>query len=417
MKKKCYEDKDNQIILDNIEIFNDYHNKLNIDSLIVNDNYEIFIPVTINICLTNSKYLIDFIKYSKYIVDVLNEGFSGNINNKYKSTEYSEEFFSIISNSKEYGKIIHNYINYKFDSKIRFYLNSIVYYNKNFEVEFTDVNTELLIKKFYKQGFNIKDEHKLNLNINIVKFNCMTLGVSTFPWNELILNKSDYPMFIFIDYKTIHPDLSSSKFNNSRTVIHETGHIFGLKHIFNNNPDSLNCYKIILGQKFFNKIFIESNYDEKKILTNSNSNSNSKINIPDNNKLYPDIIDQDEPTIKNPIEKKCFVLKDNIPINFACFMDYSPDEVLTHFTLSQCKIMRTIIYIYKNYLIKNSEEYYKNNKKKVKLYLPKGYIIDFKDKKYSPISTAFIDKEFIYKLSFKDGLSYSIYNNPKIIDK
>jgi hypothetical protein len=80
--------------------------------------------------------------------------------------------------------------------------------------------------------------------------------------------------------------------------------------------------------------------------------------------------------------------------------------------------MRTIIYIYKNYLIKNSEEYHKNyNKKKVKLYLPKGYIIDFKDKKYSPISTAFIDKEFIYKLSFKDGLSYSIYNNPKIIDK
>ena len=95
-------------------------------------------------------------------------------------------------------------------------------------------------------------------------------------------------------------------------------------------------------------------------------------------------------------------------------MDYSPDEVLTHFTLSQCKIMRTIIYIYKNYLIKNSKKYQKN---KTKLYLPKGYIINFKDKKFSINSTVFIDKEFIYQLSFKDDLSYSIKNNPKIIDK
>ena len=403
MKKKCYEDKDNKLILDNIEIFNNYHKNFNTDSILINDNFEIFIPVTINICLTNSKYSIDFIKYSKYIIDVLNEGFSGNIKNKYKSPEYSEEFFSIISNNIEHGKIIHSYINYKFDSKIRFYLDSIVYYNKNFEIEFTDVNTELLIENFYKQGFNIKDENKLNLNINIIKFNCMTLGVSTFPWNQIILNKLDYPMFVFIDYKTIHPDLSTCKFNNSRTIIHEVGHVFGLKHIFKNNSNGLDCYKIILDHFCYNNIFTCLNCQEKSIGTDSN-----------NIQLYPDVIAQHEPTIKNPIERKQFILNNNIPINFACFMDYSPDEVLTHFTLSQCKIMRTIIYIYKNYLIKNSEKYQKN---KTKLYLPEGYIINFKDKKFSIKSTAFVDKEFIYQISFKENLLYSIKNNPKIIDK
>jgi hypothetical protein len=405
MKKKCYEDKDNKLILDNIENFNNYHKKFNTDNLLIDNNFEIFIPITINICLTNSKYSVDFIKYSKYIVDVLNEGYSGNIKNKYKSPEYSEEFFSIISNNIEHGKIIHNYINYKFDSKIRFYLDSIVYYNKNFEIEFTDVDTELLIDNFYKQGFNIKNEHKLNLNINIVKFTCMTLGVSTFPWNQIILNKTDYPMFVFIDYKTIHPDLSTCKFNNSRTIIHEVGHIFGLKHIFKNNSNALDCYKIMLGNSFYNDIFTNPNYKENTILSESNIFQ-----------LYPDVIGQHEPTIKNPIEKKQFILNNNIPINFACFMDYSPDEVLTHFTLSQCKIMRTIIYIYKNYLIKNSEKH-KNKFNKTKLYLPEGYIINFKDKKFSISSTPFIDKEFIYQISFKENLSYSIKNNPKIVDK
>ena len=416
MKKRCFIDKDNKAILDNQNIFTESHKNSNTDNLTIDNNLKIIIPVTINICLTNSKYSVDFIKYSKHIIDVLNEGFSGNIKNKYKSSEYSEEFFSIISNNIEHGKIIHSYINYKFDSKIRFYLDSIVYFNKNFEIEFTNTNTELLIENFYKQGFNIKDEHKFNLNINIVKFNCMTLGVSTFPWNQIILNKSDYPMFVFIDYKTIHPDLSENKFNNSRTIIHETGHIFGLKHIFKNNIDSTNCYKILLGNKLFNDIFKDSQYDNTFCLPCLN-NSNNLNNI-DENKLYPDITSQLEPTIKNPIEKQLFTInKYNIPVNFACFMDYSPDDVLTHFTLSQCKIMRTIIYIYKYYLINYSKKFKKNNKNKTNLFLPPGHTINYKSDKFSLNCNIIDSNDYIYKVLFKENLDYNIKKNPKILNK
>lgn len=438
MKKRCYEDKDNKLILENKELFQNYHNKIFIDNINIDDNLIIIIPVTINICLTNSKYSIDFIKYSKYIIDVLNQGFSGTIKNKYKSPEYSETFFSIIANNQKYGKIIYDYINYKFDSNIRFKLDSIIYHNKNFETEFSNADTELLLNNFIKQGFIIKNEHMQNLHINIIKFNCTTLGVSTFPWNSILNNNSNlinYPMQVFIDYKTIHPDLSSSKFNNSRTIIHEVGHIFGLKHVFNGNIDTLETYKIILGNKFFYNIF--NCFKSNKInLENSNCDSipcislvkNEVQNIIDNiigvdnteNNLniYPDIIGQKNPTIKNPIEKKKFVINDDIPVNFACFMDYSPDEVLTHFTLSQCKIMRTIIYIYKNYLINFSEKNKNYEFDKINLYLPDGYIVNFKkNKKFSLSSTAFSLKQFIYPLNFKDNFNYSIKNKPKIIEK
>ncbi len=421
MRKRCFIDKDNKSILDNQNIFNKYHQTNKTDNLDIDDNLKIIIPVTINICLTTEKYSIDFIKYSKHLINVLNDGFSGKIKNKYKSTEYSETFFSILANNIEHGKIIYNYINYKFDSKIRFYLDSIVYHNKNFEIEFVDTNTNLLVENFYSQGFKIRNQHKQNLNINIIKFNCSTLGVSTFPWENLISNNNynnynnyNNLMFVFIDYKTIHPDLSDIKFNNSRTLIHESGHVFGLKHIFKNNIDSTNCYKILLGNKIFNDIFYNYQYENSFCIQCSINSTNS--NIFDENKLYPDITSQLEPTIKNPIEIQIFVTnKYNIPVNFACFMDYSPDEVLTHFTLSQCKIMRAIIYIYKYYLIKYSKDFKKNKKNKTNLFLPPGLTISYNSEKLALNYNIIDSNNYVYKVVFKDNLDYTIKKNPKII--
>ncbi len=419
MGKKCFIDKDNNSILDNQNIFTEYHKNSNTDNLEIDDNLKIIIPVTINICLNTTKYSIDFVKYSKHIINVLNDGFSGEIKNKYKSSEYTETFFSILSNNIEHGKIIHNYINYKFDSNIRFYLDSIVYHDKNFEIEFIDSNTNLLVNNFFSQGFKIRDQHKPNLNINIVKFNCLTLGVSTFPWQNLIQtnvdssNNKNNLMFIFVDYKTIHPDLSENKFNNSRTIIHESGHIFGLKHIFKNNIDSTNCYKILLGNKLFNDIFNDSQYNNTFCQPCLNN-----LNNFDENKLYPDITSQLEPTVKNPIEKKLFTInKYNIPVNFACFMDYSPDDVLTHFTHSQCKIMRAIIYIYKYYLINYSKKFKKNNKNKTTLFLPPGHTINYKSDKLSLNYNIIDSNDYVYKVVFKDNLDYNIKKNPKIFNK
>ena len=67
MKKRCFVDKDNKSILDNQNIFTEYHKNSNTDNLTIDNNLKIIIPVTINICLTTSKYSIDFIKYSKYM--------------------------------------------------------------------------------------------------------------------------------------------------------------------------------------------------------------------------------------------------------------------------------------------------------------------------------------------------------------
>ncbi len=229
-------------------------------------------------------------------------------------------------------------------------------------------------------------------------------------------------MFVFIDYKTIHPDLSNIKFNNSRTLIHESGHVLGLKHIFKNNIDSTNCYKILLGNKIFNYIFYNYQYENSFCIqcsTNSTNLTNSiNSNIFDENKLYPDITSQLEPTTKDPIEKQLFVInKYNIPVNFACFMDYSPDDVQTHFTLSQCKIMRAIIYIYKYYLINYSKKFKKNNKNKTNLFLPPGHTINYKSDKLSLNYNIIDSNDYVYKVVFKDNLDYNIKKNPKIFNK
>jgi hypothetical protein len=72
--------------------------------------------------------------------------------------------------------------------------------------------------------------------------------------------------------------------------------------------------------------------------------------------LYNDIPYQKEPTLTNPIETNIYQIINNNLCNFCCFMDYSPDDVLTHFTESQKRIMHYFIIIFKSYLIKNSKK-------------------------------------------------------------
>ena len=393
---KCSDIIDNKIIIDNKEIFDKIHRK-NKDKYLKYDFDDLInIPVVINICLTYSDYSIDFIKYCNYLIKILNDGFGGKIDSKYKNPEYSQEYFSQLVGSEPNGKIIYDYINYKFDTKIRFHLKSIEYFDKNFEYNFlkNKTSTEELIKNFYLNGFTIKSENKNCLNINLVKFSCDTLGVSTFPWIKHILKINNYPMLVFIDYKTINPEISSNKFNKCRTLIHEVGHVFGLKHIFGCKPDSILSYKFILGETIFKNIFG----------TNTDENNNSII------KLYPDIPIQKKPTLINPIEKNKFDIYKDIPVNFACFMDYSPDEVLTHFTNSQILIMRNIINIYKPKLI-TKYKFYKE--KYIKLYLPEGYIIDKSSDKFL-IKKLKEHKNYEYKISYFDN-QYLISNEYKII--
>jgi hypothetical protein len=383
MINKCDDNIDNNLIIKNKQIFKNLHKKNYINYYKLDFDDLIIIPVTINICLSISKYNFDFIKYSKYIIDTLNDGFSGNINCKYKSSEYSIEYFSNLLSSEINGKIIYDYINCNFDTRIRFYLQSIEYFNKNFEYTFTNSNNiNDLINSFYNNGFTIKNENKQNLLINIMKFNCSTLGISNFPWSDYISNNQ--PMMVFIDYNTIHPEISNTKYtkyNKSRTIIHEVGHILGLKHIFSNTMDSLQSYKIILGKQFFNEIF---NFTPEY----------------DTNYLYPDIICEKKPNIIDPILKNNFKFINYIPVNFCCFMDYSPDDVLTHFTKSQILIMRTIINIYKPNLVKNSFKYINKicNSSTI-LSLSVGKIINFNKNKLSFKSIS-VNKSFNYKITY-----------------
>ena len=403
MKIKCCEDKDNKLIIDNKDFFDTYHSENNSKYFDIEYDNLIVIPVIIHICVTKSKSSIDILKYCKHTIDTLNSGFSGKIKNKYKSDssdKYNVEYFSKICGSEKNGKIIYDYINYKFDTKIRFYLETIEYHNKNFTTDFTNPNTEALIDNFYKEGFVIKEEYKQKLNIIVINFTCSTLGISTFPWMRYVLNKNIEEMFVFLDYKCVHPDLSNTKYNNCRTLIHEVGHILGLRHSFSNNHDTLLTYKILLGETFSEKIFNSQNLDKDKF------------------QLYPDIVGQNEPTIKNPIEKNKFELSNEIPINFACFMDYSPDEVLTHFTKSQIIIMRTIINIYKNYLIVNSSIYLEkfNNQEYFYLNMAKGYLIKQNSKKTKIKISPLINKYFRYKIVYKDLIDYKIKSKPKLFD-
>ncbi len=395
---KCYEDKDNKLIIENKYFFDEYHKEKETSYLNIEYDNTIVVPTIIHICVNKKETSIDMIKYCKHIVETLNSGFSGQIKNKYKSEKYSIEYFSKISGSEKKGKIIYDYINYRFDTKIRFYLESIEYHNNIFQTDFTNSDTEILIENFFKEGFVIREDYKLKLNIIIINFTCKTLGVSTFPWINYI-TKNIYPMMVFLDYKCVHPDLSNTKYNNCRTLIHEVGHIFGLRHSFSNSIETLLTYKILLGEKIFDKIFISNTPNE-------------------NFQLYPDIIGQKKPTIKNPIERNKLIISDEIPVNFACFMDYSPDDVLTHFTKSQILVMRNIINIYKPYLVYSSSLFYEKmlNQKYYYLNMISGYSIEQKSEKIKIKKNKQNNKYYRYKIDYKDDLNYKIKSDPKIID-
>jgi hypothetical protein len=188
----------------------------------------IVVPVTINICINSLKYKIDFIKYSKYIIDILNDGFSGKIYSPYKNInnesdfKYNKAYIQQILetqkdiNSQKNAEIIYNFINTKTDTKIRFYLNSIVYHDIFIEEKFENNDTEKFIETVNKLGFKILDAHHKHLNINIIKFNCPTLGLSIFPWMKYISKKISGQMQVFLDFCTIHPDIANNKFNNCR---------------------------------------------------------------------------------------------------------------------------------------------------------------------------------------------------------
>jgi hypothetical protein len=400
METKCLDLADNKLIIDNKAIFDKFHEKHRYRYLEYNYPNEITIPVVINICLTNQICSTDLLKYCEYIINTLNDGFAGKIESKYKDPTYSMEYFSKILGSENHGKKIYDYINFKYDSGIRFSLKSIEYFNKDFEYDFlkNKSDTEELITNFCSNGFSIRTENRNCLNINLIKFSCETLGVSTFPWMKQILKKKYYPMLVFLDYKTVNPEISSNKFNKCRTLIHEVGHILGLKHIFGCKPDSILAYKIILGEKYYLEIFGKKELSNKK---------KSLI------KLYPDIPMQKKPTLINPIEKNKFEIYNGVPVNFACFMDYSPDEVLTHFTKSQILIMRNIINMYKPKLVLNSREY---KKESIKLYLPKGYIIDRSIDKLVIKEAEIKDKFYEYEIIY-DNNKYLISDNYNILDK
>lgn len=415
-KKYCIKDINNKLIIDNANIFEKLHlqNSIKLLNWYLHINDLIIIPVTINICVNTKKLKINFIKYCKYIVDILNDGFSGNLESKYKNMNKNnnESFiYNIayikqileqqqIKNSDKNAKIIFNYINKCYDTNIKFYLESIVFHDNFIEEDFINNNTEYFINKIHNNGFRIKNEHIRNLNINIIAFRCSTLGVSIFPWIKYLnTNIPDY-MQVYIDYCTIHPDIANNNFNNCRTLIHEVGHIFGLRHTFNNTIDTFIAYEIILGKIFYqNKIFDSINKNKQ---TNINELDHSKNNI----QLYPDISIQHNPTIYDPFIICKFPFTNNYPNNFACFMDYSPDSVLTHFTYSQSKIMHYMIKLFKPYLIKQtlSKKKFINNCT-IKVYINYKSFTSVQKKIYSK-SYFFIkydnENNFEYKIDITD---------------
>jgi len=145
-----------------------------------------------------------------------------------------------------------------------------------------------------KKGFKVKESHYKHLNINIIKFNCPTLGVSIFPWMKYISNKISGCMQVFIDFCTIHPDIANNKFNNCKTLIHEVGHIFGLRHTFSCNIETLQVYSILLGKIIAQKEILDKiNFSNNKDL--KNLDKNKKDNNKDNNSdrgIVDDAIDK-----------------------------------------------------------------------------------------------------------------------------
>jgi hypothetical protein len=407
-KKECVEENDNNLILNNANIFKVLRERKGHKLSNWNRHIDlIIVPVTINICINSIKYKIDFIKYSKYIIDILNDGFSGKLYSPYKNIhkdtnfKYNQEYIKKILekqkdiNSNKNSQIIYNYINAKIDTKIRFYLHSIVYHDIFIEEKFVNNDTEKFLDTVRKLGFRILSSHRKNLNINIIKFNCSTLGISIFPWMKYVSNNISSCMQVFLDFCTIHPDIANNNFNNCRTVIHEVGHIFGLRHSFSCNIETVKVYSILLGKltthkEMLDKINLTNSEDIKKTQHSKENSSDKEIvkepidyndllflkdkllNNKDEIQLYSDIPMQTNSTNYDPFELNKFPFCNNIPSNFACFMDYSPDMVLTHFTESQKKIMHYMIRLFKPYLIKKSKSELNNmNNNKVKLYINK----------------------------------------------
>jgi hypothetical protein len=227
---KCVNDMyDNELLNNNSDKINLIHQKKGV-KLSDWENHidhidQIIVPVTINVCLNSKKYQIDFVKYSKYMIDKLNDGFSGKIYSPYKNTnndenfKYNKEYIKKLldndlkENSEKNAQVIYNYINKTNDSKIRFYLHSIVYHDIFLEESFEHHNTEKFIELVNNKGFKILDSHKKNLNINIVKFNCSTLGIAVFPWMKYLTKNINGCMQVFIDYCTIHTDITNNNYN------------------------------------------------------------------------------------------------------------------------------------------------------------------------------------------------------------
>jgi len=456
-------DTDNKLILANAEKFKILHQKKGV-KLINWEKYMnyVVIPVTINICVNSKKYKIDFVRYSKYIIDTLNDGFSGKIYSPYKNTNGDPEFkYNVnyiksildknqIPNSEPNANTIYNFINNKTDTKIRFYLHSVVFHDVYIEESFENIDTEAFIELINKRGFKVLDSHYKHLNINIIKFNCSTLGVSIFPWMKYISDKISGCMQVFLDFCTIHPDIANNKFNNCKTLIHEVGHIFGLRHTFSCNAETLQVYSILLGKiiaqkEILNKINFSNSKDLKFLdkvkdrvkdmgmgmgmgMDNDKDDSSGKGLVDDiidtgdlvffkdrlaHNKihvqLYPDVPTQVSSTNYNPFEANKFPFYNNVPCDFACFMDYSPDSALTHFTESQTKIMHYMIRMFKPYLIKKTKDEINNlNNCKVKLYINK------KNKIKNPILNIILDdssaQKYYINFDSKNNLKYSISN-------
>jgi hypothetical protein len=356
----------------------------------------IVVPVSINICVNSKKLKIDFIKYCKYIVDSLNNGFSGNAYSPYKNINNDPDFkygIKYITNTLNKSKhtntetdanTIYDFINIKSDTKIRFYLHTVVYHDTFIEESYENSSTEKFITSVNKKGFKILESTSKHLNINVINFTCSTLGLSIFPWMKYLTNKISGHMQVFIDYTTIHADFSNGKFSECKTLIHEVGHVFGLRHSFGCTSESLKAYSVLLG-KIANKQILEkinsSNSKDFKDLKSLKNTKNSKdistktksnVKEPIDNKdltfmkdtlthkksniqLYPDIPCQLNYTNYNPFVENKFPFYDNVPTNFACFMDYSPDDIMTHFTNSQIKIMHFMIRMFKPYLIKKTK--------------------------------------------------------------
>lgn len=430
MNKKCKNDFMELKIIENEEKFLILHEKKGIKLSGWEKHINlIVIPVSINIFVNSKKIKIDFIKYCKYMVDCLNDGFSGNAYSPYKNINNDQNFKYGIQyikntldkskdpNSQSNAHIIYNYINNKTDTKIRFYLHSVIFHDSFIEENYENSDTETFFSLINKHGFKLLDCSSKHLNINVIKFTCSTLGLSVFPWMKYLSNKITGHMQVFIDWTIIHPDISNKNFIGCKTLIHEVGHVFGLRHSFSCTSNSLKAYSTILG-KIANKKILEninsSNSKDLKDLKDLKKNINTKdkdknkdkeskkysheykttkhgikepIDTNDltflkdkmthsksNIQLYPDVPCQLSHTNYNPFTENKFPFYNDIPVNFACFMDYSPDDTLTHFTNSQIKIMHFMIRMFKPYLIKKTKHEITNlTNNKVKL------IVNLKD--------------------------------------